>query len=181
MDVLNELEVSKYERTIDWKQGLAIALRVPVLILPSVGYFTGYMWGLSIAVWILSILQGFAQNMAYGELASRYREASGLPGFVQAVFKGSTSNEYSAGKFIGGFSAWGYWFAWNPVMAIFSLLIGKYLHGMIPLFSGISDNILSLAAGGVIFTILIAANWKGVSGGAILGYVLQYYQLLHFL
>ena len=33
-------ERDELERTIDWKQGLAISIGVPLLILPSIGYFT---------------------------------------------------------------------------------------------------------------------------------------------
>jgi hypothetical protein len=36
-------EASNLERSIDWKQGLAIALGVPLLILPSIGYFASYL------------------------------------------------------------------------------------------------------------------------------------------
>ncbi len=165
------------ERTLDWKQGLAIALGVPLLILPSIGYFTSYVWGFSIIIWILSITQGFIQNFAYGELASRYPEASGLPGFVQVIFKGNTDNEYCASKFIGGFSAWGYWFAWNPVLAIYSILIGTYLHGLIPAFNNVPVYFLSLASGIVIFGFLILINWKGVAGGAKLGYILAVFSI----
>lgn len=164
--------MAKLERTLDWKQGLAIALGVPVLILPSIGYFASYVWAFSIVIWMISILQGFIQNLAYGELASKFPNVSGLPGFVQAVFKSKTTNSYSFSKFIGGFSAWGYWFAWNPVLAIFALLIGDYLQGLVPMFNDVSSNVLSLAAGGLIFSVLILINWRGSKGGAILGYIL---------
>jgi len=40
---------------ISWKQGLVIALGVPMLILPNIGYFAGYVGVFSIIVWILSI------------------------------------------------------------------------------------------------------------------------------
>ena len=166
---------------ISWKQGLVIALGVPMLILPSIGYFTSYVWAFSIIIWLLSIIQGFIQNTAYGELALMYPKAAGLPGFAQAVFKGKNSKDYDLSKFIGGFSAWGYWFAWNPVLAIFSLLIGKYLHGMIPALSGISNNTLSIVAGLIIFTLLIIVNWKGLSGGASIGIILALFSLLPLL
>ncbi len=52
------------ERTIDWKQGLAIAIGVPLLILPSIGYFASYLWSFAIIVWGLSVFQGFMQNLA---------------------------------------------------------------------------------------------------------------------
>ncbi len=154
---------------INWKQGLVIALGVPMLILPSIGYFASYMWAFAIIIWLISIIQGFIQNTAYGELALMYPEAPGLPGFAQAVFKGKNHNDYDKSKFLGGFSAWGYWFAWNPVLAIFSILIGKYLHGMIPAFSNVSDRMISIIAGTIIFTLLIIINWKGLAGGAKIG------------
>jgi len=161
-----------FKKTINWTQGLAIALGVPVLILPSISYFTEYMWGCAIVVWILSIFQGFLQNAAYGELAAMFPEASGLPGFVQAVFKGKGSQEYDISKFIGGFSAWGYWFAWSPIIAIFSILISKYLYGLVPVFSTFSDKMLSMVVGIIIVSLLIFINWFGLSGGAKVGYIL---------
>lgn len=74
--------VDQLKRSIDWKQGLAIALGVPLLILPSLGYLPTYVAAAAILVWGLSILQTFFQNTAYAELATTFPEASGLPGFV---------------------------------------------------------------------------------------------------
>lgn len=161
------------QRTIDWKQGLAIALGVPVLILPSIGYFASYVWAFAILVWALSVFQGFMQNFAYGELATMFPKASGLPGYAQSVFgaKGG-SKRYDKGKLLGGFSAWSYWFAWNPVLAIFSILIGSYLKGLVPAFAGVPDLILYLASGATVFSFLILVNYRGLSGGAALGYIL---------
>ncbi|MCL2863021.1 MAG: APC family permease [Methanimicrococcus sp.] len=171
---------TKLQRTIDWKQGLAIALGVPLLILPSIGTFAIYLWAFAIVAWGLSVLQGFLQNLAYGEMAATFADASGLPGFAQTVFGAGTQT----GKFIGGFSAWSYWFAWNPVLAIFSILIGDYLAGLI--FNGvvapeISSVILSLGAGLIIFTALILINARGVSSGAAIGYVLAVFSLIPLL
>ncbi|WP_414733942.1 APC family permease [Acetobacterium carbinolicum] len=163
---------------ISWKQGLVIALGVPMLILPNIGYFAGYVGVFSIIVWMLSISQGFLQNLAYGDFALMYPEARGLPGYVQAIFKGKNSEDYDINKFIGGFSAWGYWMAWNPVLAIFSLLIGTYLHGMIPALGGFSEKTISLVAGAVIFTVLIGINRKGLSGGAMIGNILAVVALI---
>ncbi|AWW25834.1 APC family permease [Acetobacterium carbinolicum] len=163
---------------ISWKQGLVIALGVPMLILPNIGYFAGYVGVFSIIVWMLSISQGFLQNLAYGDFALMYPEARGLPGYVQAIFKGKNSEDYDINKFIGGFSAWGYWMAWNPVLAIFSLLIGTYLHGMIPALGGFSEKAISLVAGAVIFTVLIGINRKGLSGGAMIGNILAVVALI---
>jgi amino acid transporter len=169
----NAAEFGAFQRTIDWKQGLSIAIGVPLLILPSIGYFTQYMWSFSIIVWLLSIFQGFMQNVAYAELAAMFPEASGLPGFAQEVFKENRFGKYNVGKLLGGFSAWSYWFAWNAVLAIFSILIGEYLHGMLPIFSDIDVNVLSLLTGVVVFSGIITISYFGLAGGAVLGYVLS--------
>ena len=73
------------ERSIDWKQGLAIASGVPLLILPSLGYFPMWVAAAAIIIWGLSVLQGFMQNVAYAEMATTFPKASGLPGFAQHV------------------------------------------------------------------------------------------------
>jgi len=162
------------ERSIDWKQGLAIASGVPLLILPSLGYFPMWVAAAAIIVWGLSVLQGFMQNLAYAELATTFPRASGLPGFAQHVFKTKNyKGNFDKGKLIGGFSAWSYWFAWNPVLAIFAILVGSYLHGLFPSLGAIfTEYQLSLLAGVVIFSGLVIINFFGLKDGAILGYVL---------
>ncbi|MGV8077474.1 MAG: APC family permease [Methanosarcina sp.] len=166
-------ENSGLQRTIDWKQGLAIALGVPVLILPSIGYFASYVWAFAIVIWVLSVFQGFMQNFAYGELATMFPKASGLPGYAQSVFGSNTKNKkYDQGKLLGGFSAWSYWFAWNPVLAIFAILIGSYLKGLVPAFADIPDLALYLASGAVVYVFLMLVNYRGLAGGATLGYIL---------
>ena len=171
-------QIGAFARTIDWRQGLSIAIGVPLLILPSIGYFTKYVWAFSIFIWLFSIFQGFMQNLAYGEMASMFPDASGLPGFAQEVFKELKFKRWELGKLIGGFSAWSYWFAWNAVLAIFSLLIGQYLHGLIPAFASIDLGVLSLLAGIIIFTLLIVISYFGLAGGAVLGYILSFLSII---
>lgn len=173
---MNKKNPAGAEGLINWKQGFAIALGVPVLILPSIGYFSNYLGSFSIILWMIIIFQGFMQNLAYGELSSKYPKASGLPGFAQAVFNGTDKNSFSI--FIGGFSAWGYWFAWNSVLAIFSLLIGEYIHGLFPIFYNTDPKILSLCAGAIIFCFLILINRKGVKGGAKIGSILAVFSVI---
>lgn len=153
---------------------MAIAMGVPLLILPSLGDMPFYVSAAAILVWGLSVLQGFMQNTAYAEMATTFPRASGLPGFAQHVFtRKDHQGKHDRGKFIGGFSAWSYWFAWNPVMAIFSLLVGNYLYGLFPaLAENFTEIQLSLMAGVVIFAGLFLVNWFGLGQGAIIGYIL---------
>lgn len=173
-------EVGALTRSIDWKQGLAIALGVPLLILPSLGYLPTYLAAAAILVWGLSVLQGFFQNTAYAELATAFPKASGLPGFAQHVFRTENyAGKYDRGKLIGGFSAWSYWFAWTPVLAIFSILVGGYLHGLFPVLGEtFSAYQLAMISGVVIFTALFVVNWYGLKDGAKLGYVLAALSLI---
>jgi hypothetical protein len=68
------------------KTRLLISLGVPILILPSLGYTTEYLWGFYIILWILSVLQGFVQNSAFGDMTTVLPEATGLPGCAQIIF-----------------------------------------------------------------------------------------------
>lgn len=172
--------VGSLERSIDWKQGLAIALGVPLLILPSLGYLPMYLSAAAILIWGLSVVQGFFQNTAYAEMATAFPKASGLPGFAQHIFRTDNyQGKYDKGKLIGGFTAWSYWFAWNPVLAIFAILVGGYLHGLFPaLGETFTEYQLSLISGLVIFSGLFVINWFGLKDGAIVGYILGAFSLV---
>ena len=173
-------EVDHLKRSIDWKQGLAIAMGVPLLILPSLGYLPLWMSAAAILIWGLSVIQGFMQNAAYAEMATTFPKASGLPGFAQHIFRTENyQGKYDKGKLIGGFSAWSYWFAWNPVLAIFAILVGGYLHGLFPVLAeAFTEYQLALISGLVIFTGLSVVNWFGLKDGAILGYILGAFSLI---
>lgn len=166
---------NKLQRNIDWKQGLSIALGVPLLIMPSISYFTSYMYAFSILIWALSVGQGFFQNIAYAEMAVDFPEASGLPGYSQSILK-KTGNKYA--ELIGGFSAWSYWFAWSPILAIFTLSISNFLIGVIPLLANYPPKVISVIIGTIIFWGMYLSNRKGLESGALLGYILNIVSLL---
>ncbi|MDJ0338393.1 APC family permease [Cryobacterium sp. PH31-O1] len=167
-------EVGHLKRSIDWKQGMAIALGVPLLILPSLGYLPLYMSAAAIVVWGLSVIQGFMQSAAYAEMATTFPKVSGLPGFAQHIFRNENyKGKYDKGKLIGGFTAWSYWFGWSPILAIFAILVGGYLHGLFPVLGEtFTEYQLALISGVVIFSGVFAVNWFGLKDGAMLGYIL---------
>lgn len=164
---------STLRRTIDWKQGLLIALGVPILILPSIGYSASYLWAFSIALWGISVIQGFLQNSAFAEMVTAFPNASGLAGCAQEVFTDrKNKSKYDRGKFVGGFCAWSYWFAWTPVVAIFTMTIGTYLQGFVPALSDVNSLALNLILGAVIIAAMIVIGARGLSGGAKIGLIL---------
>jgi len=168
----NKIDFTKLKRTIDWKQGVAITLGVPLLILPSIGYFANYLGSFAIIIWGLSIFQGFMQNISYAELAVAFPRASGLPGFTQAILENKGKYEYDRSKFVGGFCAWCYWFAWSPILAIYTILAVSYLRGLVPALSGYSELGFSLVSGIIIIGSIIIINCRGLSSSATISYVL---------
>lgn len=151
-----------------------IALGVPLLIVPSLYDVEQLVWGLCIVVWTVSVLQGFVQNLAYGEMVTLFPNATGLPGCAQAVFtKEGHGSVIDKGKLIGAFSAWCYWFAWCPVVAIFTMMIGDYLVAMFSLeLSGWASLGLYMLVGVFVVLIMYCLSSRGLEGGAKVGTIL---------
>lgn len=173
-------------KSITWKQGMIIAMGVPILILPGIYDIAGTAWGLSILIWTLSVVQGFAQNLAIGEMAATL-ETPGIGGCAQKVFKKQNEGRYGAGRFVGAFTAWAYWFTWTPVIPIFTCTsvdyISKYLEyglGADPLTSN-AILALQLVFGATIFSVIVYVGSKGLNGGAKLGLILALIAILPLL
>jgi len=162
-------------RSITWKQGLFIALGVPILILPSLYDVADTLWAFSIVMWTICVLQGFLQNTAYGEMVTTFPRAAGLPGCAQVVFTPvDKTKKYDMGKLIGAVCAWCYWFAWTPVVSIFTLMIGDYIL-YTDVFTGLSDVeplLVYALLGLVIVTVMTLISARGLTGGSFFGLVL---------
>ena len=172
-------EHASLSRTVSWKQGLFIALGVPLLILPSIYDVASIVWGLCIVVWTVSVLQGFLQNLAYGEMVTMFPNATGLPGCAQVVFGGEKNGGGRRGKLIGAFCAWCYWFAWCPVVAIFTMMIGDYLIEMFSLdLGGWAAIGLYMLVGVIIVLFMFFLGRRGLEGGAKVGTILALMSLI---
>ncbi|MEI6795426.1 MAG: APC family permease [Methanomassiliicoccales archaeon] len=160
-------------RCITWKQGFLIGIGIPLTIVPTIGITSYELWGASIILWIMSVVQGFLQNMAFAEMSTAFPNHSGIPGFTQAVFrsKDSDKHKYDKGKFLGGFCAWAYWFVWAPGLAVFIVLIGFYLQSISPALAGIDITVLNLSLGLVILGGLAFLSSRGLQYSAKLGLV----------
>lgn len=165
------------EKTIDWKQGLIIAMGVPILILPSLYDISGTVWALGIAVWTISVLQGFLQNTAIGELSVAL-EVPGIGGCTQTVLEKSKGKRPRLRKFLGAFAAWTYWFTWAPVVPIFTIMIGDYLSISFDAVADLNPTVLNLAIGAVVYSLIIYMGSKGLGSGARLGLILALITLI---
>lgn len=167
-------------RTVSWKQGMFIALGVPLLILPSIYDVSSIIWGMCIFVWVVSVLQGFVQNLAYGEIVTLFPNATGLPGCAQSVYESKNNNKkFDKGKFVGAFCAWCYWFAWCPVVAIFTMMIGDYLCAMFDLtLTGMAGVGFYLIISLVIVSVMYVLGTRGLEGGAKVGLILAVISLV---
>jgi amino acid transporter len=170
-------------RCINWKQGFLIAIGIPLAIIPSIGLTTGLLWGASILLWGMSVLQGFLQNMAFGELATTFPNASGIPGFAQEIFKSKDGKKrkYDRGKMIGGFCAWAYWFVWAPGLVIFIMIIGIYLGGLFPAVASMDPLTLNLILSLIILGALALVASRGLKQSARLGLAVAIFTIVPML
>lgn len=169
------------KRTVSWKDGMFVALGVPLLILPGLYDVGSMVWALCILVWTLGVVQGFVQNIAYAEMVTTFPKATGIPGCAQTVFR---SRNRSAGgidksRFIGAFASWCYWFAWTPVVYIFSGLIVEYISVM---FGWELSSMQNLALSMLVITVVVIGMYimssRGLEGGGKLALVLAVVSLI---
>jgi amino acid transporter len=166
-------------RSISWKQGMLIALGVPVLILPSLYDVAGILWAFSIALWTISVIQGFIQNISFGEMTTVFPGATGIPGCAQMVFSpAKKKSKYDRGRFIGAFCAWSYWFTWTPVVPVFTITMGEYLRSFVEPLSGVDPTLLNLVLGLGIVAMMVFVGSRGLTGGALVGLVLALISLV---
>jgi amino acid transporter len=170
-------------RCINWKQGFLIAIGIPLAIIPSIGLTTGILWGASILLWGMSVLQGFLQNMAFGELATTFPNASGIPGFAQEIFKSKDGKKrkYDRGKMVGGFCAWAYWFVWAPGLAIFIMIIGIYLGGLYPSIAAMDPLTLNVILSLIILGGLALLASRGLKASSRLGLAVAVFTIVPML
>jgi amino acid transporter len=167
-------------RRIDWKQGLLIGIGIPLAILPSLVTTTMFLWAASILLWGLAVVQGFIQNMAFGELAVAFPNASGIPGFTQEIFKSrdGVDRKYERGRLIGGFCGWAYWLVWAPGLAVFIIVISGYLVGLFPNLASIDFVTLNLIIGVLVLSGLAVLASRGLEHSAKLGLIVGAFTLL---
>ena len=158
-----------------------VALGVPLLIVPSLYDVGSMIWALCIFTWTVGVIQGFVQNIAYAEMVTTFPQATGLPGCAQAVFHSDhvKPGTIDKSKFIGAFASWCYWFAWTPVVYIFSGLIVEYICVMFGLTLGDWEMVgLSMAVIAVVVSAMYVLSSRGLEGGGKIALVLAVISLV---
>ncbi len=174
-------ECGQLSRTVSWKDGMFVALGVPLLILPGLYDVGSMIWGLCIFTWTVGVIQGFVQNIAYAEMVTTFPQATGIPGCAQTVFHSDNvkPGQIDKSKFIGAFASWCYWFAWTPVVYIFSGLIVEYLGEMFGLdlegwtLVGVSMAVIIIVVAG-----MYVLSARGLEGGGKLAMILAIISLI---
>ncbi|MBR4505092.1 MAG: APC family permease [Candidatus Methanomethylophilaceae archaeon] len=156
-------------RTIDWKQGLIIAMGIPILIVPSLCDLSLNLWAMSILIWVFSVLSGFLLNLPLGEMCATFGVA-GIGGSIQHVYRDDDkykNKKINMGRVIGSLGAWAYFATWVPVIPIFTIMTGVYINDYFDLgFDGMTGTLFYLAIGALIYGFIIVSGRKGLEGGA---------------
>jgi len=158
-----------------------VALGVPLLILPSLYDVGSMIWALCIFTWTVGVIQGFVQNIAYAEMVTTFPQATGIPGCAQAVFKSQNADpkKIDKSKFIGAFASWCYWFAWTPVVYIFSGLIVEYIGVMFGLtITGWEQVAFNMAVIIIVVAGMYLLSSRGLEGGGKVALVLAVVSLI---
>ncbi|QAY94596.1 amino acid permease [Methylovirgula ligni] len=114
-------EAPSLKREINWVHAVGIATGVPALVLFSIGAIASTVGSPSWLVWILSVLIGSFQMFTYAEVVGMFSNKSG-----GAAVAGSLAwLPYS--KAVPAISAWCYWLAWSPVLAIGTTIASGYI------------------------------------------------------
>ena len=165
----NDGSSNQLVRSIDWKQGLIIAMGIPILIVPSLCDLSVTLWSMSIIIWVLSVLSGFLLNIPLGEMCATFGVA-GIGGSIQHIYKDDeryANKKVNKGRMIGSLGAWAYFATWVPVIPIFTIMTGVYINDFFQLgIDGISATLFYLVLGALIYGFIIVTGRKGLEGGA---------------
>lgn len=128
-----------------WMTAILVATGGSLMVVVSLGAMAAELGNVSIWVWILTAAVGGAQCLLIAELASRFPErAGGTPQFAYRVrAQGSPT--------MGALSAWCYWFAWTPGIAVNLILAATFVHSQ--WLPGIPPVLLALAIAAVLYFI----------------------------
>lgn len=106
--------------TASWWTSVLVGIGASLLVAVSLAEMAAEIGNVSIWVWIATAFIGALQSLLVAELASRFPgRAGGTPQYAyRAISKGSPT--------LGALSAWAYWFAWTPGIAVNLIFAAEY-------------------------------------------------------
>jgi amino acid transporter len=116
-----EAESGGLKREIGWTHAVWVATGAPALVLFSIGAIAATVGSPSWLVWVASVLIGGVQMFTYAEVSAMFTHKSG----GMAISGSMAWLKY--GKIFPAISAWCYWLAWTPVIAIGTGIASGYI------------------------------------------------------
>jgi amino acid transporter len=128
-----------------WWSGVLVATGGSLMVAVSLGPMAADLGNASVWIWVVTAAIGGTQCLLIAELATRFPErAGGTPQFAyRAVPRGSATT--------GALSAWCYWFAWTPGIAVNLILAATYLRGL--LWPQVNPVLLAAVLGAVLYVV----------------------------
>ncbi|MBA2811531.1 APC family permease [Streptomyces sp. KM273126] len=114
-----------------------------LMVVVSLGAMAAELGNVSIWVWIATAAVGGAQCLLIAELAARFPERAG--GTAQFAYRVRAQGSPT----MGALSAWCYWFAWTPGIAVNLVLAATFLRDQ--WLPGVSPVVLALAIAAVLY------------------------------
>lgn len=154
---------SRLPLTVTGVTGVLVGAGSSLMCVVSLDPMASALGAWSVLIWAGTALIGGLQCLLLGELTSRYpTRAGGTPQYAYRAWPtGSTT--------LGALSAWCYWFAWTPGIAVNLILAAGYLHQV--LLPGIPTLPLALGLGVVLYA-LVASGLRPVAAiGAVLAVI----------
>ncbi|MBY8864499.1 APC family permease [Streptomyces sennicomposti] len=129
--------------TSSWMTAVLVATGGSLMVVVSLGAMAAELGNMSIWVWIATAAVGGAQCLLVAELAARFPARAG--GTAQFAYRVRAQGSPT----MGALSAWCYWFAWTPGIAVNLVLVGTFLSDQ--WLPGVSPIVLALAIAAVLY------------------------------
>ncbi|WP_432838854.1 APC family permease [Dactylosporangium sp. CA-092794] len=136
---------SRLPVTAPWWAAILVAMGGSLMIVVSLGAEVADIGNLSIWVWVGTAAIGGLQCFLIAEMASRFPERAG--GTAQFAYRALPGGSRS----LGALSAWCYWFAWTPGIAVNLILAATFLRDL--LLPGVNAVLLAGLIGAVLYII----------------------------
>lgn len=131
--------------TTSWWAAVLVATGGSLMVAVSLAPMASEIGTVSVWIWIATAAIGGVQCLLIAELASRFpHRAGGTPQFAYRALPGGSPTA-------GALSAWCYWFAWTPGIAVNLILAATYLQGL--LWPGVNPVLLAALIGAVLYLV----------------------------